>query len=53
MTPKERRDAAIELRDIALELEERKDSDSREHRAEKWRRAQFFRVVAAELAKEP
>lgn len=53
MTPKERRDAQIELRDMARVWERRYENDPSDDRAEKWRRAELLRAVANELDNVP
>ena len=56
MTPKERRDAQIELKDMALELEQNQTLPSAQgwgeierRRGQRWDRAALLRTVAAEL----
>ncbi len=53
MTPQERRDAAIELRDMALELMAPVYAEGRDRRAERFRQSQFLTRVAAELDRVP
>lgn len=53
MTPKERRDAQIELRDMARVWERRYENDPSDNRSDKWRRAELLRAVAAELDRVP
>lgn len=53
MTPKERRDAQIELRDMAYELERQTKDETRDKWSRRLRRATFLRAVAAELDRVP
>ena len=55
MTPKERRDAQIDLRDLALEMERTPDEKYPQvnRRQERWLRARLLRAVAAELDRVP
>lgn len=59
MTPQQRRDAQLELRDMALELEQGRSPAGADHaemlrlHSERWNRAQLLRAVAAELERVP
>ncbi len=55
MTPKERRDAQMELRDWADDLQFRdlKDEHDTEARRQRWNRAALLRAVADELDRVP